>query len=177
MTALDDRRSKCEQTRKKFSYKTVLNTCLSFLNEGNNCYDCNVIKRNRRRVKNLAKNTGVKYVFCGYPIPDSYRSRWSGMAFHSLLQRRFAPRKVVHLPSLRSRMTGMHLIPFRMKSFSVSSHSCPFVNLAVDTFPDNRGKLALFIFPLYISVKWFACFPISGSFLYESFHYFAVLLI
>ncbi len=33
---------------------------------------------------------------------DSYRSRWSGMAFHSLLQRRFAPRKMVHLPSLRS---------------------------------------------------------------------------
>ena len=31
---------------------------------------------------------------------DSYRSRWSGMASHSLLQRRFAPRKVVRLPSL-----------------------------------------------------------------------------
>ena len=32
--------------------------------------------------------------------PDSYRSRWSGMASHSLLQRRFAPRKAVRLPSL-----------------------------------------------------------------------------
>ena len=33
-------------------------------------------------------------------MPDSYRSRWSGMAFHSFLQRRSAPRKMVHLPSL-----------------------------------------------------------------------------
>ena len=29
--------------------------------------------------------------------PDSYRSRWSGMASHTLLQRRSAPRKVVRL--------------------------------------------------------------------------------
>ena len=29
-----DERGKYEQTRKKVSYKTVLNTCLSFLNEG-----------------------------------------------------------------------------------------------------------------------------------------------
>lgn len=36
---------------------------------------------------------------------------------HSLLQRRFAPRKVVRLPSLRSRMTGRYLVPFRMRSF------------------------------------------------------------
>ena len=36
-------------------YKTVLNTCPSFLNE----------------VKNLAKDTGVKYTFCDYPMPDS----------------------------------------------------------------------------------------------------------
>ena len=42
-----DGRGKYEQKGKKVSYKTVANTCLSFLNE----------------VKNLAKNTGVKYVF------------------------------------------------------------------------------------------------------------------
>ena len=57
---------------------------------------------------------------------DSYRSRWSGMAFHSFLQRRSAPRKMVHLPSLSvnsiypitvkltfydcSRMTGKYLL-------------------------------------------------------------------
>mgnify|MGYP000847340302 CR=1 FL=1 len=35
------------QKRKNGFYRTVLNNCLSFLNE----------------VKNLAKNTGVKYVF------------------------------------------------------------------------------------------------------------------
>ena len=87
-------------------YKTVLNTCPSFLNE----------------VKNLAKDTGINiltcvcrlapiasqarhfppssgeadtkdkefivlsfiYVFNGYPMPDSYRSRWSGMASHCI---------------------------------------------------------------------------------------------
>ena len=43
-----DGRGKLEQKRKKILYRTVLNTCLSFLNE----------------VKNLAKNTGVKYAFC-----------------------------------------------------------------------------------------------------------------
>ena len=41
-------RGKCEQKRKKISYGTALNTCLSFLNE----------------VKNLAKDTGIKYAFC-----------------------------------------------------------------------------------------------------------------
>ena len=54
---------------------------------------------------------------CPYPLPDSYRSRWSGMAFHSFLQRRFAPRKMVHLPSRRSRMTGRYLVTFRKKLF------------------------------------------------------------
>ena len=46
------------------------------------------------------------------PLPNSHHSRWSGMAFYSLLQRRFAPRKAVRLPSLRSRMTGRYLVPF-----------------------------------------------------------------
>ena len=41
-----DGRGKYEQTRKKVSYKIVLNTCLSFLNGGKNPYDCNVIKGN-----------------------------------------------------------------------------------------------------------------------------------
>ena len=39
---LADERGKCEQKQKKYFYRTVLNTCLSFLNE----------------VKNLAKDTG-----------------------------------------------------------------------------------------------------------------------
>ena len=40
--------NKSEQKHKKYFYRTVLNTCLSFLNE----------------VKNLAKDTGIKYAFC-----------------------------------------------------------------------------------------------------------------
>ena len=39
-----DERGKCEKKRKDVSYRTALNTCLSFLNE----------------VKNLAKDTGIK---------------------------------------------------------------------------------------------------------------------
>ena len=47
-------RGKLEQTRQKVSYRTVLNTCLSFLNE----------------VKNLAKDTGIKYSdLCTHPCP------------------------------------------------------------------------------------------------------------
>ena len=45
VAALAVGRGKCEQKRKNGFYRTVLNNCLSFLNE----------------VKNLAKNTGVKY--------------------------------------------------------------------------------------------------------------------
>ena len=49
-----DGRGKLEQTRQKVSYRTVLNTCLSFLNE----------------VKNLAKDTGIKYSdLCTHPCP------------------------------------------------------------------------------------------------------------
>ena len=63
------------------------------------------------------------------------------MASYSLLQRRFAPRKVVRLPSLFpvlfilvfptafflcSRMTGRYLLPFCKKLFYVSAHTCPF---------------------------------------------------
>ena len=47
-------RGKLEQTRQKVSYRTVLNTCLSFLNE----------------VKNLAKDTGIKCSdLCTHPCP------------------------------------------------------------------------------------------------------------
>ena len=53
-----DERDKSEQKRKKVSYKTVLNTCLSFLNDGKDRYDRNVIKGNRLRVKNLGKEYG-----------------------------------------------------------------------------------------------------------------------
>ena len=44
---------------------------------------------------------------------DSYRSRWSGMASHSLLQRRLAPRKVVRLlPDKRGQFTACILYSF-----------------------------------------------------------------
>ena len=87
-------------------------------------------------------------------MPDSYRSRWSGMAFHSFLQRLSAPRKMVHLPSLsgnsiysitvksafydRSRMTGRHIIPFCKKLFYVSAHTFPFHQLRWH-FPRQTG--------------------------------------
>ena len=60
------------------------------------------------------------------------------MAFHSLLQRRFAPRKVVHLPSLFPvlfhnaipdrfftpfKNDGRYLVSFCKKPFSVSAHA------------------------------------------------------
>ena len=83
--------------------------------------------------------------------PDSYRSRWSGMAFHSFLQRRSAPRKMVHLPSLsdnsiysitvksvfydRSRMTGRYLVPLCKNRLFVSAHACPFRRLTPPPFP------------------------------------------
>ena len=52
------------------------------------------------RVRTQVK-TFKSYNLC----PDSYRSRWSGMAFHSFLQRRFALRKVVRLlPIIRGRL-------------------------------------------------------------------------
>ena len=66
---------------------------------------------------------------------DSYRSRWSGMAFHSLLQRRFAPRKMVHLPSFRSRMTGRYLLLLCKKRFFVYYQSCPFRRLTPPPSP------------------------------------------
>ena len=52
-------RGKCEQIRKKISYKTAVNTCLSFLNDGKNRYDRNVIKGNRLRVKNLGRGCKI----------------------------------------------------------------------------------------------------------------------
>ena len=58
VAALAVGRGKCEQIRKKISYKTAVNTCLSFLNDGKNRYDRNVIKGNRLRVKNLGKEYG-----------------------------------------------------------------------------------------------------------------------
>ena len=43
--------------------------------------------------------------------------------------------------SLRSRMTGTYLMPFRKKLFPFLLTLTPFVNLEVDTFPDKRGHL------------------------------------
>ncbi len=61
------------------------------------------------------------------------------MAFHSLLQRRFAPRKAVRLPSLRSRMTGKYLLPFCKKPFYVLTHTCPFRQPGGWHFPRQAG--------------------------------------
>ena len=97
--------------------------------------------------------------------PDSYRSRWSGMAFHSFLQRRSAPRKMVHLPSLngnffysvtvksafydRSRMTGRYSILFCKKTlFTFLLQLAPFVGFAA-TFPDKRGRLEICMLSLF----------------------------
>ena len=41
-----------------------------------------------------------------------------------------APRKMVRLPSLRSRMTGKYLISFYKKLFYMSAHPCPFRRLS-----------------------------------------------
>ena len=46
---------------------------------------------------------------------------------------------------LRSRMTGKQLMPFHMKSFFVSAHTCPFRQLRRH-FPRVRGQLAFSIF-------------------------------
>ena len=58
--------------------------------------------------------TGKTFKSCNL-CPDSYRSRWSGKASHSLLQRRFFPRKVVRLlPDKRGRLT-FRILPFVFK--------------------------------------------------------------
>ena len=72
VAALAVERGKCEQKRKKrVSYGTVLNTCLSFLNE----------------VKNLAKDTRIKYFFlcthsCPYRLADPALPSESGGSWH-----------------------------------------------------------------------------------------------
>ena len=104
-------------------------------------------------------------------MPDSYRSRWSGMAFHSFLQRRSAPRKMVHLPSLsgnsiysitvksafydRSRMTGRHIIPFCKKLFYVSAHTYPFRRLRRHLSLKAK-RLTHFYSIALLPEKWFA---------------------
>ena len=52
-----------------------------------------------------------------------------------------APRKMVRLPSLRSRMTGKYLISFYKKLFYMSAHPCPFRRLSPPPSPDKRGRL------------------------------------
>ena len=101
-------------------------------------------------------------------MPDSYRSRWSGMASHSLLQRRFAPRKMFHLPSLRSRMTGKYLIPLCIKSaFYSSAYTCPFRRLRRH-LPRQAGTaflLELFSYFLFLLIlKTIISFFLSVSF-------------
>ena len=55
VAALADERGKLEQKCKKYFYRTVLNTCLSFLNE----------------VKNLGKEYRCYIRIFSYPMPDS----------------------------------------------------------------------------------------------------------
>ena len=63
-------------------YRTVLNTCLSFLNEvmaSEPFFEerSDAVKMSETPYptngsgKNLAQDTGVKYAFCDYPLPDS----------------------------------------------------------------------------------------------------------
>ena len=85
---------------------------------------------------------------------DSYRSRWSGMASHSLLQRRSAPRKMVHLPSLRPRMTGRYLIPLCKKLFLRFYSHLPLSSAPLTLSPTSGDSLRFAYFP---------CFPISGD--------------
>ena len=103
------------------------------------------------------------FKFCNL-CPDSYRSRWSGMAFHSFLQRRSAPRKMVHLPSLHSRMTGKYLYRSVRNSSFVSTHTYPFRRLRRH-LPRFRGRLKDFHF------TFISCHA-GMTFLYESFPYF-----
>ena len=60
------------------------------------------------------------------------------------------PRKMVHLPSLRSRMTGRYLLPFCKTLLRVCSHlfslfhvysHLPLPTANAATFPDKRGRL------------------------------------
>ncbi len=76
-----DGRGKCEQKQKKVSYRTVLNTCLSFLNEvmaSEPFFEerSDAVKMSETPYptngsgKNLAKNTGIKYSnLCTHPCP------------------------------------------------------------------------------------------------------------
>ena len=88
-------------------------------------------------------------------MPDSYRSRWSGMAFHSFLQRRSAPRKMVHLPSLAPvlfyndipdrifpsfKNDGRQLLPFQAHVFL---YIFSFLDFHVKTL---LGRAELFVF-------------------------------
>ena len=80
------------------------------------------------------------------------------MAFHSLLQRHFAPRKVVHLPSLRSRMTGRCLIPFCKKLFLHFCSNLPLPSTCQLTpSPDKRGRLTVRIL-FFLGKKSFTVF-------------------
>ena len=61
---------------------------------------------------------------------DSYRSRWSGMVSHSLLQRRFAPRKVVLLLP-RQAGTAYGLYSFLLKKVIQYHIGTPFTRAVI----------------------------------------------
>ena len=91
-----------------------------------------------------------------------------GKASHTLLQRRFTPRKMFHLPSLRSRMTGKYLIPPCIKSaFYSSAYTCPFRRLRRH-LPRQAGTaflLELFsYFSFLLILKTIISFFLSVSF-------------
>ena len=76
-----DERGKLEQTRQKVSYRTVLNTCLSFLNEvmasepffeerSDDVKMSETPYPTNGSGKNPAKDTGIKYSnLCTHPCP------------------------------------------------------------------------------------------------------------
>ena len=82
---------------------------------------------------------------CLFFVPQN---KWTFLMLQSL------PRKMVHLPSLRSRMTGRYLLPFCKTLLRVCSHlfslfhvysHLPLPTANAATFPDKRGRLTVYI--------------------------------
>ena len=70
VAALAVGRGKYEQTHKRVSYRTVLNTCPSFLNGMKKSGREYRYEKVRERVKNPAEVKSIECVFL-YPLPDS----------------------------------------------------------------------------------------------------------
>ena len=87
--------------------------------------------------------------------PDSYRSRWSGMASHSLLLRRFAPRKVVRLlPDKRGRLTVSILFFYISDKYLILSDKC------ILLLPLFLPVLFILFVHTYLSFVFIFCFSV-----------------